>query len=583
MKINKLPPNVADMIAAGEVVERPASVVKELIENSIDADAHAITVEIRRGGMSYIRVTDDGFGMSAEDAPTAFLRHATSKIQDERGLEAISTLGFRGEALAAIASVARVELQTRERSANVGTVLSIEGGAVVVPPTPSGCPSGTTIIISDLFFNTPARLKFMKTDNAEGAAVSAMVVRCALSHPELSFRYIRDGSEVFHTTSGDIRNCAYAVLGRDFALGLLELPENGDSTMSIKGLITPPSLARGNRNAQYFFVNGRAVKSQLLTAALEQAYRNLLPNARFPGCVIYLTLRPNSVDVNVHPAKTEVKFLYERAVFDIVHYSTKAALSPNSELRTLPKPTHTASKSRPSEPETVPQTPQTPIFSPLPEHTEVVTQLFSRQEEFFAKPTDNPQFSTLDLQFSVIGEVYGGYIIAECPTELLFIDKHAAHERLLFDKLKSGTYEIMPQILVAPLIIELGIEEKSLVLENAGELERLGFELENFGSNAIAVRQLPTIIEIDDLSELISALAESIRNSGRAGALGKVDEILSTVACKAAVKLGKNSDRTELTPLVAAVVSGQITHCPHGRPIVFRLPKEQLEKAMKRK
>ncbi|MDR0818239.1 MAG: DNA mismatch repair endonuclease MutL, partial [Oscillospiraceae bacterium] len=386
--IHRLSPQIADMIAAGEVVERPASVVKELIENAIDADASSITVELRRGGMSYLRVTDNGRGMSPEDAPTAFLRHATSKIKDERGLEAINTLGFRGEALAAVSSVSRVELQTRERGAASGVTMTLEGGIDAGGGAiPAGCPEGTTIIVNDLFFNTPARLKFMKTDSAEGSAAVNAALRCALSYPEIAFRVIKDGVEVFRTSgNGDVRDCVYTLLGREAALNLIEIPDSGDDTMSVRGLITSPSAVRGNRGAQYFFVNRRYIKSQLLTAALEQAFKTMIPGGRFPGCVLYITLRANSVDVNVHPAKTEIKFLYDRAVFDLVHYAVKSALGVPSkaqpESRTIPSSQQP--QFRQPQPQTSPQAQKSlpePAFSPsdpTPNHQQVITELFTR-------------------------------------------------------------------------------------------------------------------------------------------------------------------------------------------------------------
>jgi DNA mismatch repair protein MutL len=607
-KISKLSPQVADMIAAGEVVERPASVVKELIENAIDAGAHSITIELRRGGMSYLRVTDDGCGISAEDAPNAFLRHATSKIHDERGLEAIGTLGFRGEALAAVASVSRVELLSRESGAKDGITLTLEGGADDGNGvTAAGCPEGTTIIVRDLFFNTPARLKFMKTDSAESAAAVAAALRCAMSHPELAFRVIKDGDDVFRTDgSGDTKECVYALLGRDFALNLRELPPSGDDTMSVAGLITPPNQVRGNRGAQYFFVNGRCVRSQILTAALEQAYRTLLPGGRFPGCVLYLTMRANYVDVNVHPAKTEIKFLFERAVFDLIHYAVKSTL--NLRAGVPPSTPHSAAPSvvadsvvadsisarltgsPPSERVDSISAGSSVAAKILPEHQTVIPELFSRQkppetaQKLIKSDTETSQIdANFTPDFTIIGEVYGGYIIVQCDTELLFIDKHAAHERIIFDRLKSRREPSMPQILLTPLIVEPGREEFELILSNLDILENLGFSIEDFGGGALAVRQIPSEIDFSDISALIGEIADSIRLGAKVGSLGRIDEILSTVACKAAIKVGKASDIREFAPLVNAVLAGQISNCPHGRPVTFRLPKEQIEKAIRRR
>jgi len=345
--INILSPHVADLIAAGEVVERPASVIKELIENSFDAGARNITVEIRGGGMTYIRVTDDGCGMLPEDAGLCFLRHATSKLRDERGLECIGTMGFRGEALAAISAVARIELLTRKSGASEGTRVFLEAGEIA-DISPHGCPEGTTMIVRDLFFNTPARLKFMKTDRAEGSACSAAALRCALGCPEVSVRFIKDGAEEFFSPGdGRISSCAYSLLGRDTAKDLLECSSSDDG-ISVSGFVGSPKAGHGNRGKQFFFCNGRCIKSQLLQAAVEQAYKNNLLTGHYPSCVIYLAVSPAAVDVNVHPAKTEVKFREERRVFDTLYYAARSAiegegapteipLSPSTKAALAPK------------------------------------------------------------------------------------------------------------------------------------------------------------------------------------------------------------------------------------------------------
>jgi len=591
------------MIAAGEVVERPASVVKELIENAIDADAKNITIEIRRGGMSFIRVTDDGCGISPEDVPTAFLRHATSKIKDESGLEAIGTLGFRGEALAAISSVSRVELTSRERGAKNGVTISLEGGVEVESgDSVVGCPEGTTIIIRDLFFNTPARLKFMKSDSAEASAAINAALRCALSHPELSFKMVKDGEEVFRTPgNGEILDAAYALLGREFALKLAVIPESGDATMSVKGLVTLPDNVRGNRGMQHFFVNGRYVKSQLLTAAVEQAFRTLLPHGRFPGCVVYITLRPNMVDVNVHPAKTEVKFMYERSVFELVHYAVKAAIG----LPINTKKNEEIEQVEPVKEANVPFAPAQAVYksSILPEpqsyHQEVIRELYARPAEpidiikqeigkvpqdTFIEPKELYPVKAVEIpEYRLIGEVYTGYIVVELPAELLFIDKHAAHERIIFNRIKAEKRPPMSQVLLAPVTVETSTETAALILENVNIIDKLGFTVSDFGAGTLVIREIPSNIELSDISSLIEEIAESIKLGNRPGTLSREDEVLSTVACKAAIKLGKNSDPKEFTPLIEAVLTGQITHCPHGRPIVFRLPRETIEKAIKRK
>ncbi len=631
-RICKLPPHVADLIAAGEVVERPASVVKELMENSIDAGASAITVEIQRGGMSYIRITDNGMGMSPEDASAAFQRHATSKLKDERGLEAIRTLGFRGEALAAIAAVSRVQLLTREKGSLEGTSLHMEAGAEL-NKEPAGCPEGTTIIVRDLFFNTPARLKFMKKDAAEGAGVSAAVIRCALSRPEVSVRFIREGREEFQTAGdGDIRSCAYALLGRDFAKTMLMAESSGEG-LSVTGYVSPPSAARGNRSGQYFFVNGRFVKSQLLQTALEQAFRNSLFTGRYPACVLYIDIKHSAVDVNVHPAKTEIKFMQEKPVFDAVYRAALSALSSENEapeLRLAASGAKRAEASRQQEAvrlepgpcrrsgaekaESAPkaahaETAKKPERSPA-DMPEIVEQLVFSQpvlayRDRWGTGTEEEKAATEKAEqaapsperpetaaekekpeelpsYRIVGEVFGGYIVVESGPEVIFIDKHAAHERLLFDRLKSQERETMSQLLLSPVIAEPGREEAELLLANAELLDSLGFEIEDFGGGALMLRRLPADIDAGGVSALLSEIGEALRLGGRPGGLGREDEILAAVACKAAIKAGKGSDPLEWRPVVEAVLTGRVKYCPHGRPVTMRLAKRQLDKNFKR-
>ena len=384
--IHKLDPHVADLIAAGEVVERPASVVKELLENSFDAGATQVTVEIQRGGMGLIRVTDNGCGMSPEDAGTAFLRHATSKLRDARGLEAIGTLGFRGEALAAIAAVSRVQLLTRERGAQEGTALTLEAGEEI-SRSPAGCPEGTTILVRDLFYNTPARLKFMRKDSAEGSSVTAAALSCAMSHPNVAVRYLREGKEEFHTPgNGRLDAVIYSLLGREFAKTMLPAQGSGDG-ITVEGYICPPANARGNRKQQYFFVNGRYVKSLLLQTALEQAYKNQLFTGRFPACVLFLELRRSAVDVNVHPAKTEVRFLQERQVFDAVYRSVQAALQGEAARPELHLP-----KTEETETEPEPEVREEPAPAAKPKAAPPVSgRIYSRESVPKAPAADMPK------------------------------------------------------------------------------------------------------------------------------------------------------------------------------------------------
>ena len=633
--IRQLSPHVADLIAAGEVVERPASVVKELLENSFDAGAGKVTIEIQRGGMGLIRVTDDGCGMGPEDALTCFLRHATSKLRDEYGLEAIGTLGFRGEALAAIAAVSRVQLLTRLRGSEEGVSLHLEAGTVI-SNDPAGCPEGTTIVVRDLFYNTPARLKFMKKDSAEGAAVTAAVIRCALSHPEVSLRYLRDGKEEFHTAGdGNAEGCVYTVLGRDFARTRLPASGSGEN-LSVSGFICPPANARGNRSAQYFFLNGRCIRSQLLQAALEQAYRNSLFTGRYPACVLFLTMKPNLVDVNVHPAKTEVRFLQERAVFDAVYRTVLAALQgeqnpPEIRLPEADKAPQAAAAQEPEQAAHPPAKRKTPAYSPpaapyprektaggiqrrepeIADMPRIVEQLVfggakagynevkMQNEAPLPVSTAPPSKPSLQAKgpeeeaeeapavpslppYRILGEAFSEYILVESGEELIFIDKHAAHERMLFDKLKTRSFDTVSQLLLSPALCKPNAEDLVILLENLPLLSELGVEAEDFGDGSLLVRQLPADFAPEDAPSLLTELAEALRLGKKPGSLGMRDETLATMACKAAVKAGKASDAREWIPVTEAVLRGEVKYCPHGRPVTMRLTKKQLDRNFKR-
>ena len=632
-RIIELEPHVADLIAAGEVVERPASVVKELMENSIDAGAGIITVEINAGGMAYIRVTDNGCGIAPEDAGTAFLRHATSKLRDAEGLEAIGTLGFRGEALAAIAAVSRIGLLTREHGAGEGVSLSLEAGEVM-DISPAGCPEGTTIIVRDLFFNTPARLKFMKSDRAESSAVASAVLRCALSHPEVSFRFLKDGKSEYHTP-GDSRvdSCIYSLFGREFSAGLIEA-SSADETVSVSGYVSLPAAARGNRSYQFFFVNGRPIQSRTLQAALEQAFANLLPTGRFPACALYVIARPGDVDVNVHPAKTEIKFVSDKQVFDGVYYAALSALSrrsaPDGQLpgdgeltvnvagngNTVTR--HDAqfvNQSFQSKPEHRRPSGNGGGFRSL--HVDEYRQKYgavdpkpgesaipsfdaaqdkknragaeddglpngrlsdsSRQMEFAGVHSGEVSVSGGDSgSFRIIGEALRTYIIVEFRNSLWLIDKHAAHERIHFDALRKEGYSPMSQALITPVVCRIGREDETLLLENAELLDSLGFTVESFGEDAVAVRRIPSDIEISDAEPVLSDICTQLRQGGTAEP--ERDSLLRLIACKAAIKAGSLSGTRELEELTSRVLSGEISHCPHGRPVAFELTKAALEK-----
>lgn len=669
-KIHCLERHVANLIAAGEVVERPASVVKELTENAIDAGATAVTVEIQRGGMGYIRVTDNGCGMEPEDAETAFLRHATSKIQNAFDLEAIGTLGFRGEALAAIAAVARVELMTRTADSEFGTGLTLEGGKVIEREV-VGCPEGTTMIVRNLFYNTPARLKFMKRDAAEGAAVYAVVQHVALSHPEVSFRFVREGKEELLTPGdGNLRSTVYAVLGREVALGMLPCKRK-DEELSVEGFISRPTCCRGNRSGQHFFVNGRYVKSRTMSAALEQAYQNQKMVGKFPGCVLRVQCKLNAVDVNVHPAKTEVKFTSERKLFDAVYYAVKEMLEaeqghPQAELKpkALPKqdqvtpnqtfframtaeeyrktgqvlhsqrpappprqedPFETAMRQRrqevrtpvwPSEPAAVPRETQTVIAPVMEEHTPVrkhVDNYVEKSVETVENPLRNPgvlktepveppmpvpkpepvmpsepapiepQEETPDTAaWRLAGEVFDTYVIVEQGDKAFLIDKHAAHERMNFDRMRAADWKPMSQLLLTPQVLHLAPEECSALLEQTGLLEQFGFAVEPFGGEEVLVREAPNDLSADQIEPALEEIAAKLLLTGTADPTAARDEVLHTMACKAAIKGGWKNEKAELEVVAHAVMSGQVKYCPHGRPVAIELSKQQLEKQFKR-
>lgn len=626
--IQCLPRHVADLIAAGEVVERPASVAKELLENALDAGATAIVAEVQRGGLTYLRITDNGCGIAPQQLPTAFLRHATSKLRTAADLAAIGTLGFRGEALAAISAVSRVDIFTRQTGAPAGASLHLEGG-VPGQVEETGCPEGTTICVRDLFYNTPARMKFMKKDSAEGAAVSGIVQHLALSHPEVSFKLLRDGAEVLHTPGdGQLLSAVYAAMGRDFALGLEEVRGCGGD-VQVAGYVTRPLNGHGTRGRQLFFVNGRFVKSQLLSAALEEAYRNRLLKGKFPGCVLHLTLPEDRVDVNVHPAKTVVKFVSDKTAFDAVYYTVMDALdaaarpkAPEKEEKPFYR-TMTAQEFRQQKPQpekrplgSYTARPAAPVSRTAaqpeerPAQTMAVRDVAPEAGKPFTAPAGRPGVSyhitppapkpepvrepvqeTVSLPeqvtmeppreapWRIAGEVLRTYIICEDEQENVWlIDKHAAHERVRFDALKAATEPIMSQTLLEPMAVELSPEDCAAVLEQLPLLERYGFRCEDFGG-AVLVRGVTA--GVDDPTGALEELAEDLRLN-RADPDTARDSLLQTMACKSAIKAGMHTDPAELRRLVDRVQSGEIQYCPHGRPVAVRLSKYQVEKMFKR-
>ena len=660
-KIIQLSPHLANLIAAGEVVERPASVVKELMENAVDAGASKVTIEIRDGGMTFLRVTDNGCGMAPEDARTAFKRHATSKLRTEEDLAAIGTMGFRGEALAAIASVSRIDLLTKTAGSLSGVSLRLEAGEIL-EESEAGCPDGTTIIIRDLFFNTPARMKFMKSDTVEGSRVAAAVQMQALAHPEVAIQFLRDGKQVLSTPgNGGLEAAVYCVYGRD--AGRMVKVESRWENYSLTGYVSKPTDARPSRALQTFFVNNRPVKSKLLISALEEAYRNQIMVGKFPACVLHLTLPAASVDVNVHPAKTEVKFLSEKAVFDCVHYGVLGALNKQVDRPQVQfKPNTTVMTPPPAKPAAAPAAPakaapqkQESFFrtmsaeeyktfttalkdaprpkpeaaaatlqkierpAPLPiRETVILPQIQKAQSVSPIKPVggdahiapasrippassgpmwasaptesapvEEMEQTTLDMPreipWRMVGELYNSYIIVEQGEEAFLIDKHAAHERILFEKLKANQEKISSQALLTPIPVRLSPSACGELLANKELLEELGFEIEEFGENTLLLRQIPMDLSPELAAESVETLAADLLSGRREKKDTVRDELLHTVACKAAIKAGWKNDEAELLAVAKQVMAREdLKYCPHGRPICVTLSKKQLEKQFKR-
>lgn len=650
--IQQLSPHVADLIAAGEVVERPASVVKELVENAIDAGASAVVVELQNGGMSLIRVTDNGCGIAPEELPTAFLRHATSKLRRPEDLSAIGTLGFRGEALAAISAVSRLDILSRQKGAALGAALHLEGG-VPGAVEEAGCPEGTTIAVRELFYNTPARLKFMKADSAEASAAAGIVAQIALSHPEISIRFLRDGREELHTPGdGKLLSAIYAARGRDFALRLTGV-EGGGEGISVRGYVTEPLAGRGNRAMQTFFCCGRMIKSALLTAALEEAYANRQMKGKYPGCVLHIDLPLHQVDVNVHPAKTVVKFVNERALFSAVHHTVKDALdaagSPEPSTPPVSAPPPALTQADAVKPAASVRQPRGDFYQAMDAKTfreknappsrrsgamalnlsselgkrldfrdAVQHQRPARQAPEAAGPPDaapasafrpgpppgkpagepavpsarpvppappEPEqtaFTAKPAPWRFAGEVLHTYIIAEDGDDVWLIDKHAAHERINFDRMKASAEPVMRQQLLAPLAVDLPQEQYAVLLENLPLLEEFGFEAEDFGAGCLMVRGIPSDLDTGLVRETLEELSEKLLTSGGADPSAARDVMLHTMACKAAIKGGWTSDPAELKVLIEKVQSGEVQYCPHGRPVKVRLSRYEIEKMFKR-
>ncbi len=633
--IQLLPQEIAELIAAGEVVERPASVIKELVENSIDAGADKITVEIQRGGISFMRVTDNGCGIKHSQVRTAFLRHATSKIKSENDLYTIATLGFRGEALASISAVARVEMLTKTPESDTGSRYIIEGGNETVFEE-IGCPDGTTIIIRDLFYNTPARMKFLKKDISEATAVASVLDAIALSHPEISVRFIKDSKSVFATAGdGKLSSAIYSVLGREFSSGLIP----ADSTTAgirVSGMISKPVYCRPTRSAQYFFLNNRFIRSGVISKALDQAYKNSIMVGKFPACVLNIELPFDRVDVNVHPAKTEVRFSDEKLVFEAVYYAVKNALATGDtrpqlsidakpvkketepftrmtteeyrKLANLPKSSAPTKAEQVYNIGGVSGTPvkstllrdfSKPIVSnetvkisvgeesPKEEQKTIKTQPQTQKkayEQILSVVLDdetkfeNTSFIERDeIEFKYIGEAFRTYIIVQKKDSIWFIDKHAAHERLLYNKLKQeGVTEV--QALLSPVSVTLSREEHRAVLDNLELLKNNGFEVEEFGTVSVLVRAVPASLVKCDVMFLMCDIAANLVKFGKAET-DILDDLYHNIACRSAVKGGNQQSGAELEEFARKVLSdNEIMYCPHGRPVAFELKKSELEK-----
>lgn len=656
-EIKVLPKAVAELIAAGEVVERPASVIKELVENSIDAGSTQITVEIKNGGVTFMRVTDNGCGIARDFVATAFLRHATSKVSVEDDLNAIATLGFRGEALAAISSVSRVEMITKTKESEIGSVYRSEGGSEVTVDD-AGCPDGTTIIIRDLFFNTPARMKFLKKDIAEGNAVGAILDHIALSHPEIAVKFIRDGKNVMSTPGdGKLASAIYSVCGREFAATLIPVDfELGG--IRVWGYTCRPTACRPKKNAQFVFLNGRYVRSGTVAQALDIAYKNSAMVGKYPAAVLHLTVPYGAVDINVHPAKTEVRFSDERRIFDCVHYGIKNALAHGDErpeMKLPEKPKQIRMTTEEYRQTVLPGINKSP--DPIKQYENMIRNAAQKQQLSFSSPkiqsynagtatladlqkkvreqeledlksatqqvreeapikSEAKPINVLDLiedepetapkpttdtvtpepavhegpraevvqetveeteQIRYIGEAFATYVVIEKGDSLYLLDKHAAHERMLFNRLKAEE-ESFQQMLLAPVQISLGKDDYTVIIENVELLARAGFDVEDFGNSTVLVRAVPSVLSDDDVTSLIFEASASL-SSGKGVELERLERLFETMSCRAAVKAGNFSTPEELERLAKAVLSDkEIMYCPHGRPVAMELKKREIEK-----
>lgn len=629
-RINVLPKEIYQLIAAGEVVERPSSVVKEMIENSLDAGAKNITLEIKNGGSTYIRITDDGCGIERDDVRKVFISHATSKISKKDDLNSIATLGFRGEAMASISAVSKVELLTKAENEEIGTRYEIAGGEELEFDD-AGCPNGTTIVVRDIFFNTPARMKFLKKDVTEGNQVAGIVDRMAISHPDISFRFIRDGKQVLITSgNGDLKSTVYSVLGKEMSDSLMSV-DYSFNDMRITGFVSKPTASRKSRAGQYFYINNRIVKSKTAMAALEQAYKNTIMVGRFPACVLNIELNPAQVDVNVHPAKTEVRFANEKPIFDLVYYAVKTAIEndrtvkevefkENPIYRQEPKNVYQNNdnksfqakfdffkkKDEPPSQQVIKTKPREDFWqveAPKPEYkiardekpkarVDINIEYEEPEEISTAKSKDAPKERDIEKvvitdekdnenvipNFKLIGEAFKTYLIVEIENELYFIDKHAAHERMNFERFKAQA-TVETQMLLAPVVVNLTKDEFIAISENVELIKKCGFELEEFGESQIIVRAIPSLVDGDSVKDLMLEIAQKLLEHKTDILPDKIDWIYHSASCRGAVKAGDYTSRQEQEMFVKKLLSmPNIRFCPHGRPVFIKMSKYDIEK-----
>ncbi len=653
-KINILPKHLAELIAAGEVVERPASAVKELMENSIDAGADKITVEIKNGGIRYIRITDNGCGIAREDIRAAFISHATSKISTSEELEAIFTLGFRGEALASVAAVSTVEVLTKTADEEIGTRYKISAGEEIFVDD-AGCPVGTTLMIHDLFFNTPARMKFLKKDTTEGNYISDVVSKIALSHPEISITFIKDNKRALFTSGdGNPLSVISEIYGREAACSLIELSGVSDG-VRVSGYISKPVYSRANRSMQHCFVNGRYVKLPVVSSALDNAYKNQIMTGKYPACVLFFEVEPRTVDVNVHPAKTQIRFADERPVYDAVYFASVAALKEkDTPIQVTPviKSRFSADYQR-SQPEQMnmmsgslhlsvthdeyfeKESASAEKFSSLQDKKEAETEdTYTRidkkdtkeevllnvaghltdkfgmyevkqPESSFYKLNDSDELDILlnnptkkeaavplkaddsenkekiskDDEFKVIGEVFNTYILIEKDSELIFIDKHAAHERIIFNQLKNRDRRIYSQLLAFPVTVSLSARDYAAILGNLDIFEKSGYSVDDFGEGTVRVTECPTELANEDIVQIITEMADKLASHSSDPEPEKLSRLYYSTACRAAVKAGDSVSELEARELaLKALTDDEVRYCPHGRPVMFKMSENEIKR-----